>query len=403
MAETQVVVMGLGYIGLPTAALIAAKGMDVLGVDVNREVVNIVNRGEIHIVEPDLKGLAKYAVENRKLRARTKPGPADVYIIAVPTPFKENHEPDTSFVENAVQMILPHLSAGNLVIIESTCPLGTTDVVKDLIFAGAPKLRQKIHLAYCPERVLPGRILYELEHNDRIVGGKDRRSCQKAAGFYRRFVRGDIFQTNARTAEMCKLVENAYRDVNIAFANELSIICHEAEVDVAELVSLANRHPRVNILQYGPGVGGHCISIDPWFLVSRFKDNARLIRTGREINSAKPLWVVDRIQQEAEKHAAVKGSKPAIACLGLAFKPDIDDLRESPSLYIAEQLMEAGYRVLPVEPNIKSHDKLDLVPLADALKGADIIAVLVAHREFLELDIPDKLVLDFCGALGRKT
>ncbi len=400
MGTDRIVVMGLGYIGLPTAALMASKGMKVWGVDVNEKVVDIISAGDVHIVEPDLKGLVKYAVENKKLTASKEPHEADVFMIAVPTPFKNGYEPDTSYVQSAVNMILPYLRANNLVIIESTCPLGTTEDVKKVVDNEAPHLKDSVCIAYCPERVLPGRIIYELENNDRIIGGINEQSSAEAATFYRKFVRGNIYTTNARTAEMCKLVENAYRDVNIAFANELSMICDAGGINAWELIRLANRHPRVNILKPGPGVGGHCISVDPWFLVAQFKEKARLIRTGREVNNYKPRWVLEKIEQEAKSFANAMRKEPVVACLGLAFKPDIDDLRESPSLYIARQLLERGYQVLAVEPNITEHEPFVLVSKETAIEKADIIALLVAHRDFSGLDTGGKRVLDFCGALA---
>jgi len=278
MPELKVVIMGLGYIGLPTAALIASRGIKVQGIDVNQSVVETINEGKIHIVEPALDGLVKHVVEKGLLQASTTPGTADVYLIAVPTPFKENHEPDLKYVESATRMILPNLNEGNLFIIESTCPVGTTDKMAQIIFEERPELKGKINIAYCPERVLPGKVIYELEFNDRVIGGLDESSTKAAQYFYRHFVKGELHATNAKTAEMCKLVENSSRDVSIAFANELSIICDKADINVWELINLANKHPRVNILQPGTGVGGHCIAVDPWFIVSAFEKEAVIIR-----------------------------------------------------------------------------------------------------------------------------
>ena len=295
--NTKVVMMGLGYIGLPTAALIASKGIEVLGVDVQQEVVDTINNGKIHIVEPALDGLVRHDVERGLLKASLTPTVADVFLVAVPTPFKDEHQPDLKYVESATRMILPHLVEGNLFIIESTSPVGTTEKIADLIFTERPELKGKISIAYCPERVLPGNVIYELKNNDRAIGGLDEASTLKAAEFYRLFVSGELHQTNARTAEMTKLVENASRDGQIAFANELSMICDEVDIDVWELINLANKHPRVNILQPGTGVGGHCIAVDPWFIVSEFGEKAKMIRTAREINNYKTEWVIERSEE----------------------------------------------------------------------------------------------------------
>jgi UDP-N-acetyl-D-mannosaminuronic acid dehydrogenase len=393
----KVTIFGLGYIGLPTAALIASKGIQVHGVDVIPEVVNTINKGEIHIVEPDLLGLVKHVVKNGNLRAGTTPVDADVFIIAVPTPLRENHTPDLSYVESATVMLIPHLKEGDLVIIESTSPVGTTEKMQDIIYSQRAELRDKIHMAYCPERVLPGKVLYELEHNDRAIGGIDELSTNKAIDFYRNFVKGDLYPTNARTAEMVKLVENSSRDVQIAFANELSLISDKAGIDVWELIALANKHPRVNILRPGTGVGGHCIAVDPWFIVSEFSEEARLIRTAREINNYKTQWVIEKIKNTALEFELKQGYKPRVAAMGLAFKPDIDDLRESPALYVARALHMQGFPLVAVEPNIdNTREEFELLPMEEALNQADIIAFLVAHKEFKSLKIPqDKTVLDF--------
>lgn len=380
--KMSVIVMGLGYIGLPTSALIASKEINVYGVDINEEIVNAVNQGKVLIVEPDLEGLVKYVVERGYLKAGTKPEEGDVFIIAVPTPFKDNHEPDISYVESAIKMIIPYLKENNLVIIESTSPIGTTEKMYNLILEKRPDLRDKIYIAYCPERVLPGKILYELEHNDRIVGGINEESSIKASDFYSLFVKGNIYKTNAKTAEMCKLVENAYRDVNIAFANELSIICDKIGIDVWELIELANKHPRVNILKPGPGVGGHCIAVDPWFIVYQFPQEAKLIRTAREVNDYKPYWVINKIEEIARDFRDKYNKKPVLGCLGLAYKPDIDDLRESPSLKIVKLLEEKGYKVMANEPNIK-REEIDSVrnyKLEDIITSADLVFVLVPHK-----------------------
>ncbi len=397
----DVVILGLGYIGLPTAALMASRGIKVHGVDVNPEVVEIINKGKIHIVEPDLAGLVKKVTEEGMLHASGKPTRANVFMIAVPTPITGRKTPDLEFVESATRMIIPYLEEGNLVIIESTSPVGTTEKMLHLIETERPELEGKISMAYCPERVLPGKILYELVYNDRVIGGTDEKSTQEAMAFYARFVDGKLFPTNARTSEMVKLVENASRDVQIAFANELSLIADKAGIDVWELIELANKHPRVNILRPGTGVGGHCIAVDPWFIVSDFSEEARIIRTAREINTYKTLWVIEKIKNAALEFEQKHGRKPKIAAMGLAFKPDIDDLRESPSLYITEYLYQTGYDILAVEPNLnkKSLNGLKLFDFRQAVSEADIIAFLVAHKEFKTLEIPEgKTVLDFVKA-----
>lgn len=391
-------IIGLGYIGLPTAALIASKKLEVHGTDVNPGVVKTINEGKIHIVEPDLAGLVKHVVEKGYLQAHTHPVKADVYVIAVPTPIREDRSPDISYVESAVRNILPYLEEGNLIIIESTSPVGTTEKMQEIIFAERPELKGKISMAYCPERVLPGKVLYELVHNDRAIGGIDEASTRKAIDFYKHFVKGELYPTNARTAEMVKLVENASRDVQIAFANELSLISDKAGIDVWELIDLANKHPRVNILRPGTGVGGHCIAVDPWFIVSDFSDQARLIRTAREINTYKTEWVIEKIKNAALQFEMENGRKPVIAAMGLAFKPDIDDLRESPALYVARALNMQGFDVVATEPNLNGDrfDEFSLTPPEEAVRQADIIAFLVGHSAFKGMKIPkDKTVLDF--------
>lgn len=396
----EVVVMGLGYIGLPTAALIASKGVNVWGVDINQKVVETINQGKIHIVEPDLDGLVHEVVRKGFLKAATSPKKADVYLIAVPTPFKDKYVPDISYVENAIKMIIPHIKKGDLVIIESTSPVGTTEKMYDLIMKQRPDLNE-VYMAYCPERVLPGKILHELRYNDRVIGGIDPKSTEKAKEFYSLFVEGELHETDAKTAEMCKLVENAYRDVNIAFANELSLICDKAKVDIWELIKLANKHPRVNILQPGVGVGGHCIAVDPWFLITQYPQESRLMRTAREVNLYKTDWVINKIKEEAKKFERKTGRKPKIACLGLAYKPNIDDLRESPALYITERLVSEGYDILPVEPHVDRFEKFQIYDLEEALEKADLVVFLVAHNKFKHLNIKDKDILDFCGVLNQ--
>ncbi|MEL1226501.1 MAG: UDP-N-acetyl-D-mannosamine dehydrogenase [Candidatus Neomarinimicrobiota bacterium] len=396
----KVVTIGLGYIGLPTSALIASNGTNVLGVDINQTVVDTINQGNIHIVEPDLHAIVSKAVSKGNLRASTKPSVAEVYLIVVPTPFKGNHEPDISFVETATKGIIPLLKKGDLYIIESTSPIGTTEKMQKLIFKYRPELEGFIHIAYCPERVLPGNVMQELVENDRVIGGVDEVSTQKAIKFYGKFVKGELHGTNARTAEMCKLVENSSRDSQIAFANELSLICDKAKINVWELINLANKHPRVNILQPGCGVGGHCIAVDPYFIVSDYPAESKMIGTAREVNNYKSFWCVEKIQNEKLKFELEHGRKPKTALMGLAFKPNIDDLRESPANYIAQKVIQDSNieEHFIVEPNIESHSVFKLTDYKDVIEQADIIAFLVAHDEFKELEFSrDKLVLDFCG------
>jgi UDP-N-acetyl-D-mannosaminuronic acid dehydrogenase len=394
----EVVTIGLGYIGLPTSALIASHGTNVLGVDINQSVVDTINQGKIHIVEPDLDVIVSKAVSNGFFKASTKPTSADVYLIVVPTPFKGNHEPDISFVEAATKGIIPLLKKGDLYIIESTSPIGTTDKMQKLIFASRPELEGFIHIAYCPERVLPGNVMHELVENDRIIGGVDEASAQKAISFYSKYVKGVLHATNARTAEMCKLVENSSRDNQIAFANELSIICDKADINVRELISLANKHPRVNILQPGCGVGGHCIAVDPYFLISNYKNEAKLIAKSREINDYKSLWVVSKVEEHIEKFKSDFDKNPRIGILGLAFKPNIDDLRESPALKICELLINNNQCEFYInEPNITKHKRFTLHDLEDVLKNSDIIVHLVNHDLYKNNNFKNKINLDFCG------
>jgi UDP-N-acetyl-D-mannosaminuronic acid dehydrogenase len=404
-------VIGLGYIGLPTAAVFAARKKKVIGVDVNQHAVDTINRGEIHIVEPDLDMVVHAAVTQGYLRATTKAEPADAFLIAVPTPFKGDHEPDLSYIEAASKAIAAVLKKGDLVILESTSPVGATEQMAawlaearpDLTFPQTHGQESDIRVAHCPERVLPGHVLRELVENDRIIGGMTRKCSEAAAALYKLFVEGECIVTEARTAEMCKLTENSFRDVNIAFANELSIICEKLNINVWELIKLANRHPRVNILQPGPGVGGHCIAVDPWFIVSQSPKEARLIRTAREVNDSKP----DVVIQQIIAHAAARGSKDVI-CLGAAFKPDIDDLRESPSVEIIRRLSDKGFSVKLVEPNISTLpaalaarcELLDWDALAE-VDSATLIAVLVAHKPFKgSALLRERACLDFCGALN---
>ncbi|SDC67329.1 UDP-N-acetyl-D-mannosamine dehydrogenase [Paraburkholderia lycopersici] len=392
--------IGLGYIGLPTATLFASRKKKVIGVDVNKRAVETINQGKIHIIEPELDILVHAAVTEGYLVATTSPQPADAFLIAVPTPFTDGHKPDLSYVEAAAKSIAPVLQRGNLVVLESTSPVGTTEKLAkwlaharpDLTFPQQVNEEADVQIAYCPERVLPGRVVHELVANDRVIGGMTRTASAKATELYKVFVEGELITTDSRTAEMCKLTENSSRDVSIAFANELSLICDQLGIDVWELIRLANRHPRVNILQPAAGVGGHCIAVDPWFIVDSAPEVARMIRTAREVNDYKPVWVVERIKAAI---ADVLSHKPnarmgdvKVACLGLAFKPNIDDLRESPAVEVAKQIMKVGCQVLAVEPNIEElpvrlTDGMTLVTLEGALAQADVLCVLVKHQPFV--------------------
>lgn len=397
--------MGLGYIGLPTAIISSQHGINVCGVDINPKVVEKTNRGELHIVEPGLQDLLKKAVGSKSLVASTTPVESDVYLIVVPTPFKEKHEPDISYVESATKTVIPFLKEGDLFIIESTSPVGTTEKMAELIFAERPDLKGHIHIAYCPERVLPGNVIFELVNNDRVIGGIDDASADAAAEFYGKFVSGQLHKTNCRTAEMCKLVENSSRDVQIAFANELSMICEKAGINVWELISLANRHPRVNILQPGCGVGGHCIAVDPYFISSAFPNEAKIIAQARSINNYKSEWCVEKAKNAILSFELENGKKPQVALMGLAFKPNIDDLRESPAMKIAKHLVaempDVKFNI--VEPNISSHPDFDIVDFQTAFEQSDIVVYLTAHKEFFTLpnDVNDKQILDFCGIIKK--
>ena len=398
----KVVTIGLGYIGLPTSALIASKSIPVHGVDINEDVVETINQGKIHIVEPDLDTVVQLAVEKGFLKASTIPVEGDVYLIVVPTPFKGNHEPDISYVEAATRSVLPLLKSGDLYIIESTSPIGTTEQMAELIFDERPELKDRIYISYCPERVLPGNVMFELVNNDRVIGGINEASTDAAVSFYSKIVQGELHRTNARTAEMCKLVENSSRDVQIAFANELSLICDKANIDVWELINLANKHPRVNILQPGSGVGGHCIAVDPYFIVSDYPNESKMIKLARDLNNYKSKWCVEKVLKQKLLFEKDNGYSPIIALLGLTFKPNIDDLRESPAELIVDNLMKgslsANYRI--AEPNIDYHSRYDLVSYIEAIQESHIIVILVAHKEFQELKISKtKDVLDFCGTL----
>jgi UDP-N-acetyl-D-mannosaminuronic acid dehydrogenase len=407
-------IIGLGYIGLPTAAAFASRKVKVIGIDVNKTAVQTINRGQVHIVEPDLDMVVHAAVTGGYLRASTTPEPADAFLIAVPTPFKEDHEPDLSYIEAASKSIAPVLKKGDLVILESTSPVGATEQMAEWLAAARPDLSfpqqageaSDIRVAHCPERVLPGQVIRELVENDRVIGGMTAKCSEAAAALYKIFVRGECVVTNARTAEMCKLTENAFRDVNIAFANELSMICDKLGINVWELIKLANRHPRVNVLQPGPGVGGHCIAVDPWFIVSKTPNEARLIGTARLVNDKKPYWVLDKVDQAVREVAKKKG-EARIVCFGLAFKPDIDDLRESPSVEIALRLAEKyPGQVAAVEPNIEelpallARQDVQLLSLAQGVQAGDVLVMLVDHCEFKAFKPTfgaDKTVIDTKG------
>ena len=407
----NVCVIGLGYIGLPTAAVLASKRVKVVGVDVNQLIVNTINKGEIHISEPELDILVREAVQNNYLKAVIKPEKADVFMVAVPTPFKGNYKPDLSYIKSAAKAIAKVLEKGNIVILESTSPVGTTEkLIKwmkeerdDLSFPelGNNVFRSDISLAHCPERVLPGDIVREIVENDRVIGGVTSYCAVQAKNIYNIFVDANFILTDCRTAELSKLVENSFRDVNIAFANELSLVCDELNINVWELIHLANHHPRVNILQPGPGVGGHCIAVDPWFIISSCPTQSKLMRAARQVNDEKPDWVINKVRK-----AAAKFKKPVIACLGLAFKANIDDLRESPAKSIVEKLIqEAVGEILVCEPNISTLEAFHLVALDEAIKRADIIVVLVDHKEFLKIDrncLSEKILIDTKGVLISK-
>lgn len=415
-------VIGLGYIGLPTAAAFASRRKKVVGVDINQHAVDTINRGEIHIVEPELDMIVHAAVTEGHLHATTRPEPADAFLIAVPTPFKGDHEPDLAYVEAAARSIARVLKRGDLVILESTSPVGATEQMAAWLAEARPDLsfpqqageQADINIAYCPERVLPGKVIQELVSNDRVIGGMTDRCSERAIGLYKIFVEGEFVRTNSRTAEMCKLTENASRDVNIAFANELSIICDKLGINVWELIRLANRHPRVNILQPGPGVGGHCIAVDPWFIVNKTPEQARLIRTAREVNDSKPEWVLSKVKLAVAEFLQANPTKTAadvsIACFGLAFKPDIDDLRESPALAITQQIVASHPgMILAVEPNIDNlpatlSGKLVLSSIEQALAQADVVVLLVDHKPFKNISssvLQTHKVVDTRGILDR--
>jgi UDP-N-acetyl-D-mannosaminuronic acid dehydrogenase len=396
--------MGLGYIGLPTAIIAAKHGVEIVGVDINPTVVEMTNQGKLHIIEPGMEEMLQDVVKSGMLHASTTPETSDAYFIVVPTPFKGDHEPDISYVESATRMVIPFLKEGDLYVIESTSPVGTTNKMTQLIFNERPELKDKIFIAYCPERVLPGNVIYELVHNDRVIGGMNEESTKKAQMFYGQFVQGTLHPTNCKTAEMCKLTENSSRDSQIAFANELSIICDKAGINVWELINLANKHPRVNILQPGCGVGGHCIAVDPYFITAEFPAESKMISTAREVNNYKAFWCAEKVENAMLRFEIENNRKPVVAMMGLAFKPNIDDLRESPAKYITTKVMQSCNNAdfLVCEPNIEEHKVFKLTDYKEAYEKADIIVFLTAHDPFKKLPWrDDKIILDFCGIFKK--
>ncbi|MBD5345648.1 MAG: nucleotide sugar dehydrogenase [Bacteroides sp.] len=392
--------IGLGYIGLPTAIIAANSGIDIVGVDLNPSIVKQTNSGMSHIVESGLKDLLQNALRSQKLIARDAPEKADTFVVFVPTPINNQKMPDTSFVEAATRSVIPLLEPGNLFVIESTVPVGTTEQMADLIYRERPELLDKLYIAYCPERMIPGNAVYELTHNDRIIGGINEVSAEKASRFYSKFVVGALHTTNTRTAEMCKLVENSFRDVQIAFANELSIICDNAGIDANTLISLANLHPRVNILTPGCGVGGHCIAVDPYFLISKFPEETALIQQARKVNTAKTQWSITKIKKCIKDFELNYKRHPKVAIMGLAFKPDIDDLRESPAIEIVSEIMKSSNNTefMISEPNLSQHQIFNLTDYNESFRIADIVVFLVAHSSFRNLPKnTDKIILDFCN------
>ena len=402
---TTCCILGLGYIGLPTAAVLARAGHRVIGVDVNAEVVDTVNQGRIHIVEPDLDQAVATAVSSGALSAQLTPAPADVFVIAVPTPFLSGVDgiprPNIDYVHSAARAIAPVLRTGNLVLLESTSPVGTTEQVAELIARFSGLNTEQFQIAYCPERVLPGRILKELISNDRVIGGLTPAAAEAGKSFYGSFCQGELLTTSSRTAELVKLTENSFRDVNIAFANELSLVCDRLGINVRELIGLANHHPRVNVLQPGCGVGGHCIAVDPWFIAAEAPDVTPLIQTARRVNDGKSRWVIEQVQTRASALEDQLGRPARIGCLGLAFKPDVDDLRESPALHITTELLASGLEVLACEPNLHVHPTIKLHTLEQVLSEADLLIFLVAHSPFRSLDLTGRSVFDLCGVTEK--
>lgn len=396
--------LGLGYIGLPTAIIAANNGIEIVGVDVNPKVVEMTNKGKMHIIEPGMEQLLQEVVNNGMLKAVLKPEVADAYFMVVPTPFKGYHQPDISYVEAATRTVIPYLKEGDLYVIESTSPIGTTEKMADLIYSRRPELKDKIHIAYCPERVLPGNVIFELVNNDRVIGGLTPEAAEKASAFYSKFVKGKLHVTNARTAEMCKLTENSSRDVQIAFANELSLICDKANINVWELIELANKHPRVNILQPGCGVGGHCIAVDPYFITAAYPQEAKMIAQARETNNYKTQFCAEKIKNLMLQFELENGRQPKVAMMGLAFKPNIDDLRESPAKRITAEVMQSfsNADIMVVEPNITEHKVFKLTNYKEAYEQADIVVFLTAHDEFKTLEWDEnKKILDYCGIFKK--
>lgn len=396
--------MGLGYIGLPTAIIAANSGIEVYGVDVNPDVVAKTNAKQLHFVEPGLQQMLEQVIDNGMLHADVAPIECDAYFIVVPTPFKGDHQPDVSYVEAATRTVTPLLKEGDLFVIESTSPVGTTEAMASMIYKARPELDGLIHIAYCPERVLPGNVIYELVHNDRVIGGMTERAADRACEFYSQFVKGKLHRTNARTAEMCKLTENSSRDVQIAFANELSMICERAGINVWNLIELANKHPRVNILQPGCGVGGHCIAVDPYFITAAYPEEAQIIAKARQINNYKAQWCAERVKNAMLQFELDHHRKPCVAMMGLAFKPNIDDLRESPAKRIVTEVMQgmSNADIMVVEPNIKDHKVFKLTNYQEAYDRADVVVMLTAHDEFKTLPWrDDKVILDFCGIFKK--
>lgn len=392
--------IGLGYIGLPTAIVAANSGIEIVGVDLNPTIVEHTNSGRSHIVEAGLKELLRDAVRSHKLIARETPVKADAFFVLVPTPINNRKMPDISFVEAATRSVIPLLEPGNLFVIESTVPVGTTEQMAEMIYQERPELRDKIFIAYCPERMIPGNAVYELTHNDRVIGGINEASADQAARFYSSFVKGQLHTTNARTAEICKLVENSFRDVQIAFANEISIICQNVGIDVNTLINLANLHPRVNILTPGCGVGGHCIAVDPYFLISNFPDETGLLQQARKVNTNKTRWCITKIKQSINDFELKHKRRPKVALMGLAFKPDIDDLRESPAIDIVSEIMKLSNNteIMISEPNLTQHQIFNLTDFNQSFRDADIVVFLVAHTPFKTLPKnTGKIILNFCG------
>ena len=398
----RICVIGLGYIGLPTAVLFSLKGFKVLGFDINSSIVKNINEGKSHIVEKDLDISLREVIKNKSFSAETEPSEAEVFIISVPTPHylgKDNiYFPDISNIIDAINSILPLLKKNDLIILESTSPVGTTETISKLISENTPFKNNEIHIAYCPERVLPGNIFNELKNNDRVIGGLNKESSNKAKDLYSNICDGEFFITNTSTAEMVKLSENAFRDVNIAFANELSIVCDSINVNVNELIKLSNKHPRVNILNPGCGVGGHCIAIDPWFIASQFPDKTPLIQKARDVNTNKTLWVLSKIKKLIKNFVEKKGFSPAIGCLGLTYKPNIDDIRESPALKITQNLISEGFQVLVADPNLKEHLDIELINFNLVLEKSDLVFILVAHKEFELIHLNNQNIFNFSGS-----